>query len=305
MVKKILGGKTVHFYLNGYRQLLIESLSFTHGNKLEEIQVLDDQYPRRRKIKDEGDGEIVFVAGDADDGYGTMELISYVLGHRSWDATTADADTWDITSDSLVVGTDGNMKRYMYHQQTDDTGSGTNIVQGGATETLTYTVRGEEIDKIALKLSLTANMSTGHIKITGTDSNVIRYINNADLTDGFNLYTLYTTGGGSTEGSITTYSGSMVPGTIDTLTLEVDGAGGDDCTIDGNVGDDNPWFWMRQYNANHLDLEVRVYNEDESVYMKYVFNRVWIMPGSIEMGSEKALRGKISFMYEGYTITEV
>lgn len=305
MATETMSGK-VYVYLNGKRQALVESITFNLNKRIEEIQVLDSVWPLPREILDEGDGEITFIMGDLDDDYGPgVELLAHVIGYSSWDDTN---DKWDVTNQDMTIDNAGLLKQYFYDRQYDDTGApGTPIVEGAATETLTYMVRGDEIDRLALDLvaGSTASMNAGHIKVTGTASGDDCWINNVDLADGEKEYTLYTAGGGAVEGSITTHGGTMVPGASDTLTIAVDGAPGDTATLDVDIGDTNPWYQMREYTLNLMDLEIRVYEDTNTNYNRYRLDRVRFTKGGVDLSNDKAARGRVSFTFEDYTLTYV
>jgi len=280
------------FFLNGERQLLIEDLSYDIQKTFEELKTLDDPYSKFREIIDEGSGDISFPLSDRDDGYGPLELGSYVLGHNDWD-TTLNEPT--LTKDDLTIGSDGNMKRYVMDRQNDASGAAATIVQGGATETLTYQAKGEKIEKIGLNLSNTASLGAGtRLQVTGTASGESAWIKYADLADGEKIYDLWNTGE-TAAATITTYSGTHDAQVDDTLTLTlVDVAG--TCDVEGTGT--NPWYMMRMYNANHLIIEIHHFIDGGTSYYKHVLKRVWIDSASVTLDHRKAARISIKFTFE-------
>jgi len=280
------------FFINGQRQLLIEDIRYNHTQSEEILNVLDDQYPRSRPFKDEGEGEITFILADNDDGYGPIELVLFCLGFNDWDYVSNKGKLTDLAL--TIDPTTGSMKRQVVDRQNDS--SGTPLLFSAASPLdFTYTQRGEEIDRIGLNFTVLPTGEEIIIKVNPGGSGDTGYIHWADLATGEKEYTIYDDPVAGNEISLTTSDGS-------TLRLTVGAA--ETATVATDVAGTTPWYMVRMFNANHLDIIVWQYYDNDTNYQIFTFDRVWINSGSIQLEHKKAARGSVKFVYEEFSVTQ-
>ena len=284
MTSTILDGN-IKFYLSGYRQLLVSSLSYDLKKDVEMIDVLDTKYSLPWGFIIRGNGDISYYLGDKDNGYGPTELLGSIFGYNDYNTTTED---WAVTEEDLTFNpiTQKLARHYVYR---NDVGVGSDIsIDGdGSGATLTHTINGAYIDKIALKIK--NKTGTDDIKVTANGHDV--YIEHSDIVD--DTKTWYTLKDGSGNES------TIEIGSDTTIVVICENAA-DDCDICGTGTD--PWFMVRSKDLNLLTIKVITYDTNNTNSVTYTFDHVIFTSSSVELGNDKSAIGKINFTFEGLTI---